>query len=94
MKRTQIYLDERQAAELSRRAAVRGATASKMIREAIDRYLAGPDEEADRLVRFRAALDDAFAAAPYLEEGASYVERIRRADRDRDVALRRQRSRR
>jgi len=92
MKRTQIYLDERQAAELGRRAAVRGTTASKMIREAIDRYLAGPDEETDRLARFRAALEDGFGAAPYLEEGQRYVERLRQADRERDEALRRGRS--
>lgn len=93
VKRTQIYLDERQAEELGRRAAVRGTTASKMIREAIDRYLAGPDEEADRLARFRADLDSSFGAAPYLEEGARYVERLRGADRARDAELRQQRSR-
>jgi len=56
MKRTQIYLDERQSAELGRRAAVRGTTTSKMIREAIDQYLAGPDEEADRLALWELGL--------------------------------------
>jgi hypothetical protein len=87
VKRTQIYLDELQAAELGRRAAVRGTTASKMIREAIDHYLAGPDEEADRMARFAAALDASFGAAPYLEEGAAYVDRLRHADVQRDVEL-------
>lgn len=87
MKRTQIYLDEEQAAELGRRAAVRGTTASKMIREAIGRYLAGPDDQADRLARFRAALDASFGSAPYLSEGARYVDRLRHADREREAEL-------
>ena len=42
MKRTQIYLDDGQADELARRAKVRGTTTSKMIRDAIDEYLAEP----------------------------------------------------
>lgn len=92
VKRTQIYLDERQAAELGRRAAVRGTTASKMIREAIDQYLAGPDEEADRLARFGAALDATFGAAPYLEAGAAYVDRLRHADLERDAEVGERRS--
>jgi hypothetical protein len=89
VKRTQIYLDERQTAELNRRAAVRGTTASKMIREAIDQYLAGPDDADDRLARFRAALDSSFGVAPYLEEGSRYVERLRQADREREARLHR-----
>lgn len=92
MKRTQIYLDDGQAAELARRSAVRGTTASKMIREAIDQYLAGPDEEADRLARFGAALEATFGAAPYLEEGATYVDRLRRADLERDAEVGERRS--
>jgi hypothetical protein len=92
MRRTQIYLDERQADELGRRAAVRGTTVSKMIREAIDQYLAGPDEEADRLARFGAALDASFGAAPYLEEGSRYVQRLRRADLERDAEVGERRS--
>lgn len=87
VKRTQIYLDEQQAAELGRRAAVRGTTASKMIREAIDQYLAGPDEEADRLARLHTALDASFGVAPYLEQGAEYVDRLRHADLDREAKL-------
>jgi hypothetical protein len=92
VKRTQIYLDERQTAKLGRRAAVRGTTASKMIREAIDQYLAGPDEEADRLARFGAALEATFGAAPYLEEGAGYVARLRHADLERDAEVGERRS--
>lgn len=87
IKRTQIYLDEGQAEELARRATVRGTTASKMIREAIDQYLAGNDDERSRLERFRAALDVSFGAAPYLRDGARYIEDLRRVDRDRDRAL-------
>lgn len=40
MKRTQIYLDERQQEKLRLAAARRGTTASAIIREAVDRYLA------------------------------------------------------
>ena len=87
VKRTQIYLDDRKAAELARRSAVRGTTASRMIREAIDQYLAGPDEEADRVARFGAALEATFGAAPYLEEGAAYVDRLRHADLERDAEV-------
>lgn len=91
MKRTQIYLDESQAAELGRRAEARGTTASKVIREAIDAYLAEPSDEAERLARFRTALDQSFAAAPYLADGATYVDRLRAADLDREADLRERR---
>lgn len=84
MRRTQIYLDDRQAAELHRRAELRQTTASRMIREAIDQYLADPDDGAERLARYRAALDGAFGVAPYLDVGASYVDRVREADRARE----------
>jgi hypothetical protein len=87
VKRTQIYLDEEQAERLSRRAALRGTTASKMIREAIDEYLAAPDDDAERLARYRAALDAAFGTAPYLPAGAAYVDEVRNADRAREVEL-------
>jgi hypothetical protein len=87
MKRTQIYLDERQAEELSRRAAVRGTTASKMIREAIDRYLVEPERDAERLARYRAALDAAFGVAPYLADGVAYTNALRTTDRTREREL-------
>ena len=87
VKRTQIYLDERQAEELSRHAAARGTTTSKMIREAIDQYLADPDDKVERLARYRAALDDAFGIAPYLGEGSTYVDELRAADRVRERGL-------
>lgn len=84
MKRTQIYLDERQAAELNRRATARGTTASKMIREAIDDYLADPDDRSTKLARFRTALEEGFGSAPHLGRGADYVDRLREFDRSRD----------
>jgi hypothetical protein len=87
MRRTQIYLDERQAEELGRRARVHGTTTSKVIREAIDVYLAAPSDEAARLARFRAALDESFGAAPSLPDGATYVDDIRTADLARQEEL-------
>ena len=93
VRRTQIYLDQRQADELSRRAVAGRTTASKMIREAIDQYLADPDDTGERLARYRAALDGAFGVAPHLGEGAAYVERLRAADRARDRELAEPRSR-
>ena len=87
MKRTQIYLDGEQAKRLSRRAALRGTTASKMIREAIDQYLAEPGDEAERLARYRTALDEAFGAAPYLPPGGAYVDELRHADAAREREL-------
>jgi hypothetical protein len=80
MRRTQIYLDERQAEELGRRAAVRGTTASKMIREAIEQFLDGPDDAQERLARYRAALEASFGVAAYLPDGAAYVDELRRGD--------------
>jgi predicted DNA-binding protein len=88
MKRTQIYLDERQADQLARRARARGTTASKMIREAIDAYLADPADAGERTARFRAAAESSFGVAPYLVDGSSYVDELRRADRARDEELR------
>lgn len=87
MRRTQIYLDDAQAAELGRRARARGSTASKMIREAIDAYLAEPQRADERQARYRAALDEAFGIAPYLPDGATYVEDLRGHDRSRDAEL-------
>lgn len=87
MRRTQIYLDDGQAQALRRRAAARGTTASKVIREAIDHYLAGSDDESDRLARYRGALEESFGAAPYLSDGARYVDEMREADRERERSL-------
>jgi predicted DNA-binding protein len=87
VKRTQIYLDDVQANELARRARTRGTTASKMIREAIDDYLAEPDDPAARRDRLRTALRQAFGIAPYLPDGATYVETLRSHDLEREAEL-------
>lgn len=89
MKRTQIYLEDGQAKELAHRARTRGVTSSHVIREAIDKYLAEPEDEAEKLARFRAALDETFGIAPYLPPGDEYVEELRRADRRRQDDLER-----
>ena len=65
MQRTQIYLDDEQHRALAALARERGATASSLIRSAIDDYLAGqltPGEKLDRLkalgARFASGADD------------------------------------
>jgi Arc/MetJ-type ribon-helix-helix transcriptional regulator len=87
VKRTQIYLDETQAAELAHRSIARGVTASHMIREAVELYLADADDEAAELARQRSALRDAYGAIPRLPEGVTYVDEVRQGDRARDERL-------
>lgn len=89
MRRTQIYLDEAQDQALAKRARAEGSTKSAIIREAIDAHLRADTPEA-RLARFHAALDAAFGIAPYLPDGAEYVERMRANDRRRQEELDRQ----
>jgi hypothetical protein len=86
VKRTQIYLEERQARELERRATARHTTKSEVIREALDAYLGG-DPEAERLRRFRDAVDAAYGIAPHLPDGATYVRELREADVRRQEEL-------
>lgn len=92
VRRTQIYIDERQAGALAKRAHAHGVTSSHLIREAIDEYLAQPEDESAReLARFRAAIDTAFGSAPELGTGSGYVDGLRGADtaRARDLDARR-----
>jgi hypothetical protein len=93
MRRTQIYLDEEQARALSKRAARQGVTASHVIREAVDAYLARPEDEDERRTRYRAALQASFGSLPHLPNGVTFVEHIRRADeaRERELEERRRR---
>jgi predicted DNA-binding protein len=86
VKRTQIYLDETQDELLSRRAEATGATKSALIRDAISEYLRGEDPSLP-ITRLRAALEDAAGVAPYLPDGANYVDEIRRADVARAAEL-------
>ena len=86
MKRTQIYLEADQDRRLAGRATASGVTKSTLIREAIETYLAKPDN-ADELAAFRAAVDAAAAAPVQLPDGAIYVETIRAADVERQAEL-------
>jgi predicted DNA-binding protein len=94
MQRTQIYLSSEQAAHLARRARAGGTTKSTLIREAIEEYLAKPDENA-RLAEFRGVLDDLASRPLELPDGAAYVDALRDVDaaRDAEVESRRQGSR-
>lgn len=83
MKRTQIYLEDGQAGRLSRLARSRGMTASKMIREAVDGYLAGDPDEDDWLTRQRAAIEETFGSIPRLPHGVTYVRSSRARDAER-----------
>lgn len=83
VKRTQIYLEDSQAAALARQAKTRGTTASKMIREAVDAYLAGEPDDAEWLARQRAALDESFGSIPHLPDGVTFVREMRARDAER-----------
>ncbi len=87
VRRTQIYLEERQAQAVARRARASGETASHVIRQAIDRYLGEPDDEAERLARFRVMADETFGVAPYLPSGAEYARQLRATDQQREGRL-------
>lgn len=91
VKRTQIYLDEAQDERLARRAAALDSTKSALIRRAIDDFLEKPEDEAERLARFREAVLAIAGTAPYLPSGKEYVESLRKADRLRDEELERRR---
>lgn len=92
VKRTQIYLDAEQARQIAGRARAAGETRSTLIREAIERYLAAPDEASARLARFREAVDAFELRRLDLPDGAAYVDAIRAADKDRESANERRRS--
>lgn len=84
MRRTQIYLDEDQTARLDRRAAAEGASRSTLIRHAVDEYLTGGDDDAAAWqAQWRKAVKGTAGIAPYLDEGAEYVETLRREDAKR-----------
>jgi predicted DNA-binding protein len=87
VRRTQIYLDEEQDRRLAERARATGRTKSDLLREALERLLDTPLSEEEELARFRAAADSAFGVAPQLEDGATYVQRLRDLDRRRAERL-------
>lgn len=87
VRRTQIYLDESQHERLGKRAAAAGTTKSDLIREALDAYLAGPENEKTQLLAFRAAVRAVAGSARRLPKGRRYVEQLRRADAEREREL-------
>lgn len=91
VKRTQIYLEDRQDNALARRARAEGVTKSALIRRALDDYLTGADDERLQLERFRAAVRSAAGSAPDLPSGARYVERLRTIDAGRQEEIERRR---
>ena len=91
VKRTQIYLDDKQDDQLARRATAEGLTKSALIRRAVDRYLADDGDEELRLARFKAAVDAVAGAAPDLPQGSTYVERLRALDVGRQEEIERRR---
>lgn len=84
MNRTQIYLDEDQTVRLDRRAAAEGTSRSMVIRRAVDVYLSQEERDAATWrAQWRKAVEGTAGIAPYLEEGAEYVEGLRRDDAER-----------
>lgn len=84
MNRTQIYLDDEQTARLDQRAAAEGTSRSMLIRRAVDVYLS--QEEQDAVLwkeQWQRALEKTAGIASHLEEGADYVEDVRRRDAER-----------
>lgn len=84
MRRTQIYLDDEQATRLDERAAAEGATRSTVIRRAVDEYLTQDERDAAAWqAQWKKALQATSGIASHLEEGAEYVEGLRRGDAER-----------
>jgi predicted DNA-binding protein len=80
MKRTQIYLDDRQRRKLDQVARRTRRTVSELIREAIDaRYAATPKE--DFLAALRAGAFGVWKQRPDLAPTDSYLRRVRRGKR-------------
>lgn len=84
VRRTQIYLDEQQTTRLDERAAGEGVTRSTVIRRAVDDYLARDQRDpAAWKQRWREVVAQTAGIAPYLPDGATYVEQLRAADAER-----------
>jgi predicted transcriptional regulator len=82
--RTQIYLDDDQTTRLDQRAAAEGTSRSMVIRRAVDDYLSREDEDAAAWqVQWKKAIEGTSGIAPYLAEGAEYVDDLRRNDAER-----------
>ena len=82
--RTQIYLDNEQTTRLDERAAAAGTSRSMLIRRAVDAYLSQEEQDGEAWkTQWKRAIQESAGTAPYLEEGAGYVEDIRRVDAER-----------
>lgn len=77
MRRTQIYLDDQQVAQLRAAARTSSRTVSEVIRDAIDEKLARSDEP-DDFERALAAAAGIWAARKDLGPVDDYVRRVRR----------------
>jgi metal-responsive CopG/Arc/MetJ family transcriptional regulator len=87
-RRTQIYLDEKQTAKLDKRAAAEGTTRSTLIRRAIDAYLAQELQDAAAWrEQWQEAVAETSGIAPHLEEGAEYIDNLRRAEAERSKEI-------
>jgi Arc/MetJ-type ribon-helix-helix transcriptional regulator len=93
MERTQIYLTEQQQLELARRVVATGKTKSELIREALDAYLTEPESNEEWRRKWLEALDEVAGIAPYLPDGATYVDELRQADLRREAELEERRRR-
>lgn len=88
MNRTQIYLDDRQTARLDKRAAAEGSSRSMVIRRAVDLYLEQEEREGKAWQQqWKQAVDRSAGLAPHFEDGAGYVEEVRRTDAERLARL-------
>lgn len=84
MNRTQIYLGDDQTARLDERAAAEGTSRSMLIRRAVDVYLSQEEQDtAAWRAQWRKAIEGTAGIASYLDEGADFVDGIRRADAER-----------
>ncbi len=87
-RRTQIYLDADQTAELDKLAAAERTNRSTIIRRAIDAYLSQGERDAAAWRRqWQEAVAESAGIAPYLEEGVEYVDKLRRAEAKRSEEL-------
>jgi metal-responsive CopG/Arc/MetJ family transcriptional regulator len=87
-RRTQIYLDADQTAELDKLAAAERTNRSTIIRRAIDAYLSEGERDADAWRKqWQEAVAESAGVAPYLEEGVEYVDKLRRAEAKRSEEL-------
>lgn len=87
MHRTQIYVGDDQRGALARLAADRGVTASALIRDAIDAFLAAQSTPEERLSRLRALSERLASGSAAIQssksDGRAFVDGLRSADAGR-----------